>query len=179
MLDRSMFGHADRLSPDAPVPVLAIQREESNAGGAANVCFALAALGCNPVCVGVTGNDAAGIELRRHLETAGCRVDGILSADDRPTIVKQSFIGLAQHRHPQKMFRADYEKILPIPGELQKALLACVEAALPGVDAVCIQDHDKGLITESFCQELIALARARGVPVLADPALIADYSRYR
>jgi D-beta-D-heptose 7-phosphate kinase / D-beta-D-heptose 1-phosphate adenosyltransferase len=179
MLDRSMFGHADRLSPDAPVPVLAIQREESNAGGAANVCFALAALGCEALCIGVTGNDAAGVELRRHLETAGCRVDGMLCADDRPTIVKQSFIGLAQHRHPQKMFRADYEKIVPIPAEIQKMLLARVEALLPGIDAVCIQDHDKGLITDAFCQELIALARARSVPVLIDPARLADFGRYR
>jgi D-beta-D-heptose 7-phosphate kinase/D-beta-D-heptose 1-phosphate adenosyltransferase len=179
MLDRSMFGHADRLSPDAPVPVLAIQREESNAGGAANVCFALAALGCRPVCIGVTGDDGAGIELRRHLERAGCRVDGLICADDRPTIVKQSFIGLAGHRHPQKMFRADYEKILPIPGEVQKALLECVEAALPDLDVICIEDHDKGLITESFCQELIALARSRNVPVLIDPALRPDFARYR
>jgi D-beta-D-heptose 7-phosphate kinase/D-beta-D-heptose 1-phosphate adenosyltransferase len=179
MLDRSMFGHADRLSPDAPVPVLAIQREESNAGGAANVCFALAALGCRPVALGVTGDDASGMELRRHLEDAGCGVDGLLCADDRPTIVKQSFIGLAQHRHPQKMFRADYEKVVPLPAELQKALLERAEAALPELDAICIEDHDKGLITESFCQELIALARTRDVPVLVDPALRPDFARYR
>jgi D-beta-D-heptose 7-phosphate kinase/D-beta-D-heptose 1-phosphate adenosyltransferase len=179
MLDRSMFGHADRLSPDAPVPVLAIQREESNAGGAANVCFALAALGCRPVCVGVTGDDAAGIELRRHLDRAGCRTDGLICADDRPTIVKQSFIGLAGHRHPQKMFRADYEKIVPIPAEVQKALLKRVEAVLPELDVICIEDHDKGLITESFCQELIALARTRSLPVLIDPALRPDFARYR
>src|SRR5262245_21379983 len=179
MLDRSMFGHADRLSPDAPVPVLAIQREESNAGGAANVCFALAALGCSPVCIGVTGDDGAGIELRRHLDRAGCRTEGLLCADDRPTIVKQSFIGLAQHRHPQKMFRADYEKVLPIPAEVQKALLERVEAVLPELDVICIEDHDKGLITESFCQELIALARTRNLPVLVDPSLRPDFGRYR
>jgi D-beta-D-heptose 7-phosphate kinase / D-beta-D-heptose 1-phosphate adenosyltransferase len=179
MLDRSMFGHADRLSPDAPVPVLAIEREESNAGGAANVCFALAALGCRPVCLGVTGDDAAGIELRRHLDQAGCRTEGLLRAEDRPTIVKQSFIGLAQHRAPQKMFRADYEKVLPIPAELQKALLEHAQAALPEIDVICIEDHGKGLITESFCQELIALARTRNLPVLVDPPLRPDFALYR
>jgi D-beta-D-heptose 7-phosphate kinase/D-beta-D-heptose 1-phosphate adenosyltransferase len=131
------------------------------------------------VCIGVTGDDAAGIELRRHLERAGCRTDGLLCADDRPTIVKQSFIGLAQHRHPQKMFRADYEKIVPIPAEVQKALLERVEAALPELDVICVQDHDKGMITAAFCQELIARARAHDVPVLVDPALRADFARYR
>jgi len=178
MLDRSMFGNADRLSPDAPVPVLSVQREESNAGGAANVCFALAALGCQVRCIGVTGDDSAADELRRHLELAGCDTAGLLRSDDRPTIVKQSFIGLAQHRHPQKMFRADYEKTVPVPADVSKRLLERVRELLPELDAICIQDHGKGLVTESFAQELIAEARARGVPVLVDPAFGAGFERY-
>lgn len=178
MLDRAMYGNADRLCPDAPVPVLAIVREESNAGGAANVCFDLAALRCDVLCMGVVGADEAGQQLRGHLASAGCDVSGIVTSPDRPTIVKQSFIGLAQHRHPQKMFRADHERLQPLTPETEKALLAGIEAAMDGLAAVCLQDHNKGMTTVSFCQAIIDIARQHHVPVLVDPALTDDYTRY-
>ncbi len=178
MLDRAMFGNADRLCPDAPVPVLAIEREESNAGGAANVCFDLAALECEVACMGVVGEDEAGGQLRRHLNEAGCDTAGMVTCSDRPTIVKQSFIGLAQHRHPQKMFRADYERAEPLHEAVEAELLAKIGAAMDDTDIVCLQDHNKGLATASFCGKLIDLAQRRGVRVLVDPALIDDYRRY-
>jgi D-beta-D-heptose 7-phosphate kinase/D-beta-D-heptose 1-phosphate adenosyltransferase len=179
MLDRSMYGNVDRLTPDAPVPVLAIQREENNAGGAANVCFQLAALRCEVRCAGVTGPDEQGRLLRQHLAGAGCDVSGLVATADRPTIVKQSFIGLAEHRHPQKMFRADYERTGPLPAEIESQLLATLHRLLAAVDVLCVQDHDKGLVTEALCQKLISSAREHGVPVLIDPALLSDYGRYR
>ncbi len=178
MLDRAMYGNAHRLCPDAPVPVLAIEREESNAGGAANVCFDLAALGCDVVCAGIVGDDDSGKLLLEHLRDADCDTSRIITTGDRPTIVKQSFIGLAQHRHPQKMFRADFECVDPLPVDVETKLIDQIISTLPNVDALCLQDHNKGLTTHSLCQRLIELAKQQNVPVLVDPALMEDFTRY-
>ena len=178
MLDHYIYGHAERLSPDAPVPVLAMQREEFQAGGASNVCLDLRALGCEVACLGVVGGDANGRRLRAALAAGGCQTAGLLTADDRPTTVKQSFIGLAQHRHPQKMFRVDQESRAPIGADCARRLLAAAAKALRGAAVLCLEDYNKGALAPEFCRRLIALARKRGVPVLVDPALIDDYSRY-
>ncbi|MFP4145055.1 MAG: D-glycero-beta-D-manno-heptose 1-phosphate adenylyltransferase [Phycisphaeraceae bacterium] len=179
LLDRYIYGHADRLSPDAPVPVLAVQREEPRPGGAANVCLDLRALRCEVVTLGVIGRDPAGDELRAALEEAGCDTAGLLEADDRPTTVKHSLVGLAQHRHPQKMFRLDIEKKTPLGEKLIERLLAAAAAALEGADVLCLEDYAKGVLGEGVSQKLIALARERGIPVMVDPAAIEDYRRYR
>ena len=117
MLDRYIYGDADRLSPDAPVPVLARKRTEQVGGGASNVCVDLAALKCKVRAVGVVGRDDAGRDLRQALRAAGCSTAGLVSDGSRPTTVKMNLVGLAQHRHPQKMFRLDEESSAPLdPG---------------------------------------------------------------
>src|SRR5512140_3677296 len=85
MLDHYVYGNAERLSPDAPVPVLAVERQEHKPGGAANVCLDLAALRCRVSCLGVVGDDMNGMLLRNALAQAGCDVDGIIAVGDRPT----------------------------------------------------------------------------------------------
>ncbi len=180
MLDQYVYGDAERLSPDAPVPVLRAGREESLPGGASNVCMDLAALRCHVACVGVTGDDAAAVILRDKLAAKGCDVTGLIPADDnRPTTVKRSYIGLAQGRHAQKMLRVDFEDSSPISAAVRVKLMAAIRAALAGADALCIEDYNKGLLSESFCRDIIDAARAAKVPVLVDPAAIRDYSRYR
>lgn len=178
MLDRYTYGNAERLSPDAPVPVLAEERQESRPGGAANVCLDLRALHCEVACVGVVGDDADGASVCASLEAAGCTARGIIVCPGRPTTVKHSFIGLAQHRHPQKMFRVDREERGCVPPETEERLLAEVMAELPAADAVCVEDYGKGVVTESLCRKLIAAARKLGKPVLVDPAPTRDYSKY-
>src|SRR5439155_2048712 len=105
MLDRYLFGNAERLSPEAPVPVLHYQREELRLGGAGGVAAMLAALGADVRVVGVVGADAAGEEVRKHLIACGAAVDSLIESRERPTVSKVRLVGLAQHRHPQQMIR--------------------------------------------------------------------------
>ena len=179
MLDRQSFGAAERLSPDAPVPVLRVEREEHAPGGAANVCLDLRALRCEVEAVGLVGDDASGRLLRDALAERGVGVAALLSAADRPTTVKQSLIGLAQHRHPQKMFRMDVESHGELSAELEARLAERVDALLASADALCLEDYGKGVLSAALCRRLIEAARARGVPVLVDPAAREDFSRYR
>ena len=179
MLDHYLYGNAERLSPDAPVPVLAVEREDLKPGGSANVCLGLRALRCEVVCLGVVGDDAPGRQLRIALEQAGCDTSGLVTVDDRPTTVKQNLIGLAQHRHPQKMFRVDRECRQPIGPFTAKRLLAAAARALRRADVLCLEDYQKGVLTPAVCRGLIRLARKRDTPVLVDPAAISDYRKYR
>ncbi len=179
MADRYVYGYAQRLSPDAPVPVLAAEREELKPGGAANVALALRALRCEVNCIGVVGNEDMADKLRGALEDAGCDGKGLIADKDRPTTVKHNFIGLAQHRHPQKMFRVDQESRAPISKSITDKLLKLVERKLKQTDILCIEDYNKGVLNETLCQGMIKLAKRAGVPVLVDPAAIEDYSKYR
>jgi D-beta-D-heptose 7-phosphate kinase / D-beta-D-heptose 1-phosphate adenosyltransferase len=179
MVDRYTYGDASRLSPDAPVPVLATKEEQFKAGGASNVCLDLIALQCDVTCLGVIGNDDTGKKLIEELKVQGCKTAGLVKTSTRPTTVKHNFVGLAQHRHPQKMFRVDYEDKSPIDDATANKLFEKAKKALPGAAALCIEDYDKGVLTPKLCQKLIKLAKSLKVPVLVDPAAIADYSKYQ
>ena len=179
MLDRYTYGDAERLSPEAPVPVLHARREETGAGGAANVSVCMAALKLRVRCIGVRGNDDAGRRLGDHLEAAGCDASGIIASDHRPTTVKQSLIGLAQHRHPQKMFRLDFESKEPLTDAESQKIIDAVEKRIGETDLLCLEDYNKGVLAPPTCQRIIAIAKANNVPVLIDPAAISDYTRYR
>jgi len=179
MLDRYIYGDAQRLSPDAPVPVLTTQRVEQHPGGAANVCLDLRALRCAVSCLGVVGQDQTAEQLRFSLGESGCDVSGLIASPDRPTTVKHNFVGLAQHRHPQKMFRVDDEVCDPIPAKIIDRLLAKARRLIKGASALCIEDYHKGVFADSFCRGLIGLAKKAGIPVLVDPAAITDYTKYR
>jgi len=179
MLDHMVYGNAERLSPDAPVPVLAVEREQFIPGGASNVCMDLVALKCEVTCLGVTGRDTAADELIKRLSKAGCDTNGLIPADDRPTTLKRSYIGLAQHRHPQKMFRADFEKRGPIDEGVRRCLIDLAAEVIAGASVLCIEDYNKGVVSAELCAELIALAKRHGAEVLVDPASIDDYTKYR
>jgi len=179
MLDQLVYGDADRLSPDAPVPVLQVRRTENRPGGAASVCLDLAALRGRVRAFGVVGEDPEGRVLRDAIEEAGIDASGLIADGARPTTVKRSLVGLAQHRHPQKMFRLDMESRTPLGTDATQRLLARIEAALPEADVVCLEDYAKGVCSPELCQGVIALARKAGVPALVDPAALEDYGRYR
>jgi D-beta-D-heptose 7-phosphate kinase/D-beta-D-heptose 1-phosphate adenosyltransferase len=179
MLDRYLYGNAERLSPEAPVPVLHYQREELGLGGAGGVAADLAALGAEVRAVGMLGADESGAAVKRLLSACGTDIRGVIECPDRPTVCKTRLVGLAQHRHPQQMMRIDFEE----PGKLSEQwaarVIAAAQAAMDGAQIVCLEDYNKGLLTPDVCQRIIALARERGLPVLIDPASIADYTRYR
>jgi len=179
MLDAYTYGNAERLSPDAPVPVLAAERRTHAPGGSANLALDLLALRCEVHCVGVIGRDEHGKTLKRALADAGCKVAGLIASGDRPTTVKHNFVGLAQHRHPQKMFRVDDEQRAPIPAEVEQQLLARVRPLLKKADVLCLEDYNKGVLTPALCKALIAAAKRAKVAVFVDPAAIKDYGKYK
>lgn len=179
MLDQLVYGNADRLAPDSPVPILHVQRTEDRPGGAANVCLDLVAMRATVHAVGVVGDDREADLLRSALCASGVSVDALVADTSRPTTLKRSLIGLAQHRHPQKMFRVDHESREPLSSGIETQVLAQYQALLMQADVVCIEDYNKGVCTEAVCQGVIREARARGIPVLVDPAAIDNYAKYR
>lgn len=178
MLDQLIYGDAERLSPDAPVPILHARRTDNRPGGAANVCLDLAALHASVIAFGVVGADPNARALRDALDAASIDTRGLIDDPARPTTVKQSLIGLAQARHPQKMFRVDFESREPLSADAEQRLVDALERALPDCDVVCIEDYAKGVCTPSVCRRVIDAARAARKPVLVDPARGVDYARY-
>lgn len=178
MVDRYIYGNAERLSPEAPVPVLHFKQERSAVGGAGNVAADLSVLGAEVRVVGVIGDDEPGRQVRKLLGDYGCETDWLLVDPARPTITKTRLVGLAQHRHPQQMMRLDYEDASEIGEDLAAKVIDRVTAALDGADALCIEDYNKGLLPTEVCRKVIALARARNVPVFVDPAAIDNYVKY-
>jgi D-beta-D-heptose 7-phosphate kinase/D-beta-D-heptose 1-phosphate adenosyltransferase len=179
MLDQLIYGNAERLAADAPVPVLHVAKIDNRPGGAANVCLDLVALKGNVEAVGVTGADPNALLLRQALEDERVGCGALLEDRARPTTVKQNLIGLAQARHPQKMFRVDHESKEPLSFDQTRRVLDAFQTALVHSDVVCIEDYNKGVCTEMLCQGVIKMAREAGKPVLVDPARIEDYGKYR
>ena len=178
MLDIYIYGDALRISPEAPVPVLKVHKTEYSCGGAASVAADLADLGAAPVCVGIIGDDGNGKILEQKLTEFKADISGLLKVNDRPTISKQRLIGLAQHRHQQQLFRMDEESTGPLSEEQYDKILRTFEERLPQADIVCLQDHDKGLLTKSLCSVMIKLSRQANTKVIIDPCLNGDYSKY-
>ena len=177
MVDRYLYGNAERLSPEAPVPVLHFQHEELRLGGAGSVAADLAVLGASVIAVGVVGRDEVAGHLRRLLNEIGATTDRLI-ATDRPTTCKMRLVGSAQHRHPQQMIRLDFEQAHAVDAEIERQLIDTAMAAIPSADLVCIEDYDKGVVTPAVCEALIAAARQHNKPVLIDPARIPDYRKY-
>jgi D-beta-D-heptose 7-phosphate kinase/D-beta-D-heptose 1-phosphate adenosyltransferase len=178
MLDRYLYGNAERLSPDAPVPILHYNYEDSRLGGAGRVAADLAALGAQVRVVSIIGPDDTGRQIRDLLAGCGCNVEALVEVPGRPSTSKVRLVGLAQHRHPQQMMRLDYEDSSAIDDATAQRVLTAFSRALEGAAAVCLEDYDKGLLKGALCQQVIRLARSMGVPVFVDPAPISDYSKY-
>jgi D-beta-D-heptose 7-phosphate kinase/D-beta-D-heptose 1-phosphate adenosyltransferase len=178
MLDKYLYGDAERLSPDAPVPVLQYRKEDARLGGAGRVAADLGTLGASVRVVSVLGRDETGAQVKRMLGEWQCDLSGVVETDERPSTSKVRLVGLAQHRHPQQMMRVDYEDASAISGELAGRVIEAVERALAGADAICIEDYNKGLLPPEVCRAIIERARAAEVPVFVDPAAIKDYSKY-
>jgi len=167
MLDRYWFGSVDRISPEAPVPIVRVEREEERLGGAANVALNVKRLGAAASLMTVVGDDAPAHALQHLLEREG--VDTILGRDaSLTTIVKLRVIGRSQ-----QLLRADFES--PPTNEALLQMLSAFEKAITSCDAVLFSDYGKGGLTH--ITRMIELARGAGKPVLIDPKGT-DYSRY-
>jgi D-beta-D-heptose 7-phosphate kinase/D-beta-D-heptose 1-phosphate adenosyltransferase len=164
MLDRFAYCGLERISPEAPVPVLTLRRVESMLGGAGNVARNIAALGGTAVLIGLLGNDAAGDEVRAAIRAAPLLVDAHVTTSARPTIRKTRYI--AAH---QQMMRVDEEAVRVLDPDEETRLIAAIGQFLPDVDAVILSDYDKAVLGPKVTRFAIARARARGIPVFVDP----------
>jgi D-beta-D-heptose 7-phosphate kinase/D-beta-D-heptose 1-phosphate adenosyltransferase len=179
MLDRYVWGNAERISQEAPVILLRADTREERLGGASSVATMLQALGAKTSLVGVVGDDSDGLRARQILGDLGIDASGVVSAHERPTTVKERYIGRAQARHPQQMIRVDYENRSPVTGNTERELAATVADKLRDADVVLISDYDKGVCTPGLLAGVISGAKSRGVRVIADPTRGGDYSKYR
>ncbi len=179
MLDVYIYGDATRISPEAPVPVLNVRDVKRSCGGAASVALDVAALGAQPICLGIVGQDDNAQNLIDLLQQAGADTGGLIEAVDRPTITKTRLVGLAQHRHQQQLFRMDEEVTTPLDKSLNRQLLELFHTRLAEAEVVCLQDYDKGLLSPGLCQAMIEAAQTAGKKVLVDPACGTVYTKYR
>jgi D-beta-D-heptose 7-phosphate kinase/D-beta-D-heptose 1-phosphate adenosyltransferase len=178
ILDRYIFGAAERISQEAPVPILRADKREDRLGGAASVASMLAALGAEVLLAGVTGDDHEVASVQRLLRRFDIGTDLIIADPDRPTTLKERYIGKASDRHPQQILRVDYEVRSPLSEELENGLLSTIDARLAECDIVLVSDYDKGVCTRRVLRHVIDRARGLGKRVLVDPIRGSDYSRY-
>jgi rfaE bifunctional protein kinase chain/domain len=164
ILDEYVAGDVNRISPEAPVPIVDFRSRCYAPGGAANVAANIAALGCRPLLGGVVGADADATHLRQAIVKAGVRADALLADGQRPTTVKLRLLA-----HNQQIVRLDREVRTPIAKALENSLLAWLEKNLTEADACILSDYGKGVVTARIAQAAIALCRSAGVPVLVDP----------
>ena len=163
-LDHFIWGRVSRISPEAPVPVVEVQRESLFPGGAANVARNLRALTGQVTVLGSVGTDTAGAQLCQLLRDQGVTTAGLVTDPDRPTTVKTRVI--AQH---QQVVRFDKEQTQPLHPALQQQLLKNFEAQLPSVAAVIFEDYGKGLLTQPLLNALHRAAQRAGKITAADP----------
>jgi D-beta-D-heptose 7-phosphate kinase/D-beta-D-heptose 1-phosphate adenosyltransferase len=173
ILDRYWWGEASRLSPEAPVPVVRLERSSLRPGGAGNTAANLVALGAAASLFGVAGEDAEASELKAVLREAGVNAEGLFTHAGRRTTTKTRII--AGH---QQVVRVDAEHTAPIPGELALGAAAVIARELDGAQAIVISDYAKGFLSPALLEVVIASAVDAHKPVFADPKG-ADHTRYR
>jgi rfaE bifunctional protein kinase chain/domain len=165
MIDAYLRGKVNRVSPEAPVPIVSLEREEDRLGGAANVALNLVALGAKPVICSVVGNDSHSKDLQMLLKESAISSEGIVFSPDRQTTVKTRVIG-----NNQQLLRIDSEQIDPITVEEESKLITKVEQLMDhGADALIFEDYNKGVLTPKVIEQLIKLARKRAIPTAVDP----------
>ena len=172
ILDRFVSGVIERISPEAPIPVLHGRGETLNMGGAGNVVSNIVSLGATAIPVSVIGADQAGNNVMRMLGEIGVDTDGLLQRQDRMTSSKSRFSALNQ-----QVLRFDEEEIKPLNSAERAKLIDHFQAALGRADIVILSEYGKGILLDGVAGELIAICRDAGKPVLVDPKG-RDYARY-
>lgn len=166
MIDAYLWGDVDRISPEAPVPVVSVRRRENRLGGAANVARNIKALGADPVICSVIGDDFKGDEFLQMLENENMSTEGIIRSSERITTTKFRVLG-----NKTQMLRVDEEITTPLNRRDSDSLIANTERILLSekADAVIFQDYDKGTINSRLIEKIISRANAMEIPVAVDP----------
>lgn len=173
MLDRYLIGDVQRISPEAPVPVVEIRDETLRLGGAANVALNIKRLGDEPVLLGVYGHDSESNMFNSLLESRGIDFSNIVVDDNRPTTVKTRIIA-----SNQQVVRADDELVGPVSEQVEKKLIDNFKACLAEISGVIISDYGKGVITPGLLEEIIRLCRKKDIFVAVDPKDV-NFRSYR
>ncbi|MBI2877274.1 MAG: D-glycero-beta-D-manno-heptose-7-phosphate kinase [Candidatus Tectomicrobia bacterium] len=175
ILDEYLWGKIDRISPEAPVPIVELEwsKENFSLGGAANVAHNLAHLGAQVLLAGTLGADERGAQMRAMLQGAGIDAQGVIEDSSRPTTCKTRILA-----HNQQILRLDREARHEISPALEGRLWGLIEPVLPRVTGIVLSDYRKGVLSDSLLQALLSQARARKIPVVVDPKG-KDYTRYR
>jgi D-beta-D-heptose 7-phosphate kinase / D-beta-D-heptose 1-phosphate adenosyltransferase len=166
MLDESLWGHIQRISPEAPVPILNLVRRGYTLGGAGNVVRNLKTLGADVIVLGAVGEDSTGRQIIRLLDELGVNGQGVLRDPSRRSSRKTRMISM---EHGQQVFRLDEESTHPIDQTQEYELLDRLDAILPDVDAILCSDYLKGVLTERVLRETFRLAKSRGLQVTVAP----------
>ena len=164
MADAYVRGRVDRISPEAPVPIIHARQHELRPGGAANVALNLRAMGAQVELCALVGNDDKGFQLTALLESEGIGISGIVRSSERPSTVKTRIIAGSQH-----LLRIDEEDDSPASPSEKKDLLKQALLMAEQTDAILFEDYDKGSIFPELIQVLVTKARDRGIPVTVDP----------
>ncbi len=166
MLDEFVYGEVSRISPEAPAPVIAVQRSETHIGGAGNVARNIASVGARCIFVALVGDDAAGAALKSELAREG-RIESVLVCDaSRPTTRKVRFVSEHFSTH---MLRADWEMAAPAAADIEQALIDAILPQIARADVVLLSDYAKGVLTARVVRNVIDAARKLGKPVIVDP----------
>ncbi|MEM6811414.1 MAG: D-glycero-beta-D-manno-heptose-7-phosphate kinase [Pseudomonadota bacterium] len=173
MLDRYIYGDVSRISPEAPIPVLKIEKEDEILGGAGNVLANLSALGCKTAILGTMGKDATADKIASLIKLLPKTKNTLLRDKDRPTTEKSRFI--AQN---QQILRVDNEMPESIDKAIENKIFSKAEKLISDYDIMVLSDYGKGVLTKSLTQKLIRLANKKNKPVLVDPKSN-DFSKYR
>ncbi|MEM7310054.1 MAG: D-glycero-beta-D-manno-heptose-7-phosphate kinase [Planctomycetota bacterium] len=173
ILDRYVTGDVSRISPEAPIPILAARESDRRLGGAGNVAANLRAMGAQVEVLGVVGDDGLGRALLELFEDIGVDVDGCVKDASRPTTEKTRLVSGVQ-----QMLRMDWEDASEVGEEVAGGLVADLSGRIERADAIVLSDYGKGVLSQPVLSAVIDAARAAGVPVLVDPKG-SDYARYR
>ena len=164
MVDAYVWGRVERISPEAPVPVVRVNRRENRLGGAANVALNMQALGANPLLCAVVGTDAAGEAFQQLLRDQGISNEFMVRSAERTTTVKERVIAGSQ-----QVVRIDDEHDHPLSEAERQALLTAADQALEQADVLIFQDYDKGVLSEAVIRPIMQRAQEKGIPVAVDP----------
>src|SRR5262245_27079501 len=175
MLDRFVYGHVSRISPEAPAPVIETAGPVDVVGGSGNVVRNVVSLGAACEIIAVIGRDEAAQSVRNHLKDIKVSTDGLIEVEGRVTTVKTRFVAYLHNTH---LLRADTEETTPVAQKVEDAIVAAVRCRIDAIDVVVLSDYAKGVLTPRVVAAVIAMAQRARKPVIVDPKRL-DYSRYR
>ena len=165
MLDAYVMGKVNRISPEAPVPIVSLENEDARIGGAGNVALNLLALGAKPIICGVIGEDSSGDKLLNLFEKNGISTDGLVKSIARKTTVKTRVIS-----NKQQLLRIDSESTFPLLESEEIKLNKTIQNIInQGVNGIIFEDYNKGVLTDSIIQNTIKIAKEKDIPTAVDP----------